>query len=153
MNTSDLLIIRAVDLNMAPATKAEWIEQLVSLLTRAWLLRDEAAILTAVLERESTRSTAIGDGVAIPHAKVPEAPRVMMACGVAPDGVDFDAPDDQLAQVAFLVVSPDTGPSEHLQALAWVGRAMSGDGALDRVLKAASPRALVRVLKQGADDT
>ena len=90
MELSDLLIRNAVAVDMRPASKDEWIEQLVELLVRAWRLRRPEEILHAVLDREATLSTAVGDGVAIPHAKSDAVPRLVLACGVAPGGVEFE---------------------------------------------------------------
>ncbi len=103
------------------------------------------------MEREATRSTAIGGGVAIPHAKSDIAPRVMLACGVAPMGVDFDSPDEAPVRVAFLVVSPNTGASHHVQALSWVSRAVAGEGVVDRLVDARSPRAVLKLLHREAE--
>jgi len=147
MEVSSLLVRGAIDLNMSPASKTEWIEQLVDLLVRAYRVQGRDEILRAVLEREATLSTAIGNGVAVPHAKVDGVPRLLLAFGRAPQGVDFDSPDGKPVYAAFLLVSPKAVASPHVQALAAISRIMIRDGVTDRVLEVGSPRAFIRLLK------
>ena len=143
----------AIMLNMKPVTKLEWIEQLVGVLCDAWRLPRRDEILRAVLDRESAHSTAIGQGVAVPHGKTSAAPRLMMACGIAPDGVpDYDAPDDEPVRLGFLLVSPKTEAGPHVRALASISRVAISDGALEQLLRTKSPRDLLRTLKRVQQD-
>lgn len=147
MEVSHLLIRAAIDLDMSPATKEEWIEHLVTRLAEAYALPDRDGVLRAVLEREAVQSTAIGNGIALPHAKTDAVPRLLLACGRAPGGVDFDAPDGMPVRFAFLLVSPRTVASAHVQALASISRIMIRDGVLEQVMDVRTPRGLIRLLK------
>ena len=141
MEISRTLTREAVRLDMKPATKYEWIEQLVDLLCDAWRLPRRDEILRAVLDRESAHSTAIGQGVAVPHAKTGAVPRLMMACGIATDGVPgYDAPDDAPVKIGFLLVSPQTEAGPHVRALASISRVAISEGALAQLLGTTSPR-------------
>ena len=148
MELSDSLLRETIDVNMSPQSKTEWVEQLVALLVRGWGLRERDAILRAVLDREATHSTAIGGGVAVPHAKTPLVPRIMLACGIARDGVAFDAPDGEPVHVSFLLLSPTNATTQHVRTLSSIGRIMMRDRMLERMLKVSSPRELLRLIRR-----
>ena len=79
-------------------------------------------ILQAILEREALGSTAIGRGVAVPHARVGELDRTVMALGLSDTGVEFNALDGEAVHEIFLVVGPVEGADEYLGALQAIGR-------------------------------
>jgi mannitol/fructose-specific phosphotransferase system IIA component (Ntr-type) len=89
-----------------------------------------------LLEREGLGSTAIGRGVAIPHCKLSQLDRSVVAVGVIAEGVAFESPDQEPVRIFFLVVSPDRSPAEHLQSLAAISRWLKQDGNLDRIREA-----------------
>ena len=80
--------------------------------------------MAAVLaERERLGSTAIGDGIAIPHGKIPRGrPRFVGAFGRHVQGVDFDSLDGNPTHLFFVLVAPEDSTSLHLKALARVSR-------------------------------
>jgi PTS system nitrogen regulatory IIA component len=86
-----------------------------------------------LLERERQGSTAIGRGVAIPHCKLASLDRVVVAVGMAPGGVEVDAPDRQRVRLFFLVISPEGSPAAHLQTLAAISKWIKADGNLERI--------------------
>ena len=100
------------------------ITELVDLLDTNGLLLDRDAALEAVLMREQTRSTGIGSGIAIPHGKCKAVKELVMAVGIAPDGIDFESVDEKPVSIVILLVSPvdQTGP--HIQALARISKLM-----------------------------
>jgi len=83
---------------------------------------DAETIEAAAWAREETMSTGIGNGVALPHARLPglRAPAVVAA--ISPAGVDFDAPDDKLARVIFLILTPEEDAGAQLEIAADVAR-------------------------------
>ncbi|HLW69141.1 MAG TPA: PTS sugar transporter subunit IIA [Candidatus Binataceae bacterium] len=83
----------------------------------------DLAELNAVLnERERLGSTAIGDGIAIPHGKVRGVKQIVGVFGRAAGGVDFDSLDGKPTNLFFLLVAPEDSASLHLKALARVSR-------------------------------
>lgn len=85
-------------------------------------------------EREQLGSTAIGQGVAIPHCKLNGLPRVIVAIGISRSGVDFGAGDGKPVRLFFLVASPSRSPAEHLQSLAAISKWVKGEGHVERLL-------------------
>lgn len=83
---------------------------------------DEEELLRALLERESLGSTGIGDGVAIPHGKLPVGSEMVVAFGRSSEGVDFQAIDSKPVFLFFLLVTPEDKPGDHLKALARISR-------------------------------
>ena len=103
-------------------TKNAVITELIDLLAAKGLISDKKLASEAVFNREKTRSTGIGSGIAIPHGKCKAVKELVMAVGLTSEPVDFDSVDDKPVKIVILLVSPvdQTGP--HIQALARISR-------------------------------
>lgn len=115
------------------------IEELVNVLADHGLLGDRTEALEAVLARESTRSTGIGSGIAIPHGKCAAARELVMAIGIAADPVEFESIDNKPVQIIVLLISPPDQTGPHIQALARISRLLLDAAFKSRLEKAASP--------------
>jgi PTS system fructose-specific IIC component len=122
MRLSDHLPREAIRIGVEVGTRAELLPLLVDSLCAAHGLEDRDRILSAVSEREAKMSTAVGMGIAIPHARLESAPRLCAAAAVCPGGVDFPVPDGTPVHLAILLVSPPSAAALHIQALASVAR-------------------------------
>lgn len=111
------------------------------------LVRDPRELFQKLWEREQLGSTGVGSGVAIPHCKLPGLRQGMVAVGMVPDGVDFDAPDGQPVRLLFLVLSPSAAPAEHLQVLATISRWIKTNGNGERILELRDPAEVVALLE------
>ncbi|MFN4185716.1 MAG: PTS sugar transporter subunit IIA [Hyphomonas sp.] len=80
------------------------------------------AIEDAVMERERLGSTGVGEGVAIPHARLPGLPAPVGGFLRLAQGVDFEAIDDRRCDLIFMLLAPDGAGADHLRALAQVSR-------------------------------
>ena len=98
--------------------------ELADLLDANELLLDRDVALKAVLDREQTKSTGIGSGIAIPHGKCNAVKELVMALGITAEPLDFASVDGKPVKIIILLVSPidQTGP--HIQALARISRLM-----------------------------
>ena len=83
---------------------------------------DSRILLEALTKREKLGSTAVGNGIAIPHANCPDIDKPKVFVALLSNSLDFNANDDQPVDIIFLLLAPDTSGSEHLQALALVSR-------------------------------
>jgi Kef-type K+ transport system membrane component KefB/mannitol/fructose-specific phosphotransferase system IIA component (Ntr-type) len=92
----------------------------------------------AVLERERIAPTGLGDEVAIPHAAVEGLTKPLLALGLSPHGIDFDAPDGRPARLVFLLLIPPKAYEQEVRILASIARAVYDDRARIAVLKAAT---------------
>jgi len=105
--------------------------------------------LTAVLsERERLGSTAIGDGIAIPHGKLRGANKIIGAFGRHREGVDFESLDGNPTHIFFVLVAPEDSASLHLKALARVSRLLKDDGFRARLIEAADSAEIYRLIKE-----
>ena len=82
--------------------------------------RDE--VLLALLKRESSSSTVVGSGVALPHVKTDCVDAIRGAIGISREGLDFNSPDGSRVKVIFLFLTPTWAEQEHLGLLATLGR-------------------------------
>jgi PTS system nitrogen regulatory IIA component len=101
------------------------------------LNRDE--VIRVLLERERLGSTGIGDGVAIPHGKLKNLDRQLIAFGLSRKGVDFDAMDAKPARLFFLLIAPEDSVGIHLKTLARISKLLKAPMVRER-LQAASDR-------------
>ena len=83
---------------------------------------DPQALVQALTRREKLGSTAVGNGIAIPHANCPDIDKPKVFVALLSNSLDFNANDDQPVDIIFLLLAPNNNGSEHLQALALVSR-------------------------------
>ena len=118
-------------------------------------LADAAAKVTAlsapeiyesVQEREKLGGTGVGDGVAIPHARVAGLKAPLGVFARLENGVDFEAADEQTADLVFLLLSPKDAGADHLKALATIARTVRRAEIRDALRAAPSKEAIVVIL-------
>ena len=105
--------------------------------------------------REKLAATGIGNGVAIPHARVPGLAEPVIAIGLSDSGIEFDAPDGQPAHILFLLLTPLEDPDAQLNLSSGIARLFRNPDSLPFVLRAGTYREFVeaiRTLEQQADD-
>ncbi len=105
--------------------------------------------LTAILmEREGLGSTGIGEGVAIPHGKVPGIDRLVAAFGRSREGVQFGSIDGKPARLFFLIIAPENSAGMHLKALARISRLLKDERFRGRLLSAEDAEGLSRIFRE-----
>ena len=116
MKIIDLLKKDAIALNVSLTDKEEAIDKLISLHEKAGNLADKAAYKEAILAREAQGSTAIGEGIAVPHAKSDSVKTPGLSAITVPNGVDYGAPDSKPSDILFMIAAPVDGDL-HLEIL------------------------------------
>ena len=91
-------------------------------------------IAHALVTREQLGSTGVGEGVAIPHAKIPGIANLIACFGRAPQGVPFDAIDYQPVRLIFVLLVPENSAGAHLKALARISRLLKNSEFRERLL-------------------
>jgi fructose-specific phosphotransferase system IIA component len=127
MRLTDILKPQNILIPMKSATKNEAIGELVALLGRNGEIQDTKAVLDAVLERETTRTTGIGNGLAIPHGKCVGTSQLVMAIGKLETPIDFHSIDGRPVSLIWLLTSPPDKTGPHIHALARISRLMTID--------------------------
>ncbi len=124
MKITDFLVKDAVIAEMTSIKKEDVLKELVDSLIGAGAIekRHRAKLIDALMTRESLGSTAIGQGIAIPHAKCDCVDKLIAAFGLSKKGVDFDSLDGEPAFIFFLLVAPQDSAGPHLKALARISR-------------------------------
>lgn len=106
---------------------------------------ESATLLRVLLERERLASTAIGEGVAIPHGKLP-VPRLVGCVGLSRRGVEFDSMDGRPTHIFFVLVAPENSTGIHLKALARISRLFKDPDFRNRLMQAKDAADVFRVL-------
>ena len=112
------MALKGIELGVFVGSKEEAINKLVDLMCATGKISDKDAYKEGILAREALTSTAIGEGIAIPHAQVAAVKAPGLAAMTVPDGVDYESLDGQPAHLFFMIAAPADGGSTHLQALA-----------------------------------
>ncbi len=128
--------------------KESAITELVELLDENKLLGDKDEVLQAVLDREKTRSTGIGAGIAIPHGKCKGVKDLVMALGVSREGIDFQSIDSKPVYIIVLLVSPIDKTGPHIQALARISRLMLDEEFKNKLQNADDAEELYKLINE-----
>jgi len=147
MRLSELLNAQAVTTRLKARAKREAIAELVDVLEAAHGLQSQGEILDRVLRREAMMSTGIGNGIAIPHGKARMVDRLVAACGVSPEGIDFESADAENATLFVLLVAPESGGALHVKVLANISRLLKEESVRRSLREAATPEAFLAALK------
>src|SRR5437016_14133445 len=140
MRLSELLKPQNIKLGLAARNKNEAISELVNLLSTNKELTDPKKVLDSVLEREGTRTTGIGNGLAIPHGKTTGTDHLVMAVGKASAPIDFQAIDGRPVTWIWLLSSPPDKTGPHIHALARISRLMQLDKFRQQLAAATTPQ-------------
>lgn len=116
MRIVDLLSKESISLNASPSSKPEAIDMLIDLQVKGGKISDKDEYKKGILAREEMSSTAVGEGIAIPHAKSTAVKGPSLAAMTVPTGVDYEAMDDEPSNLLFMIAAPNNG-DVHLEVL------------------------------------
>lgn len=117
MKISELLSRESIELNASASDKKDAINKIVDLMAKSGKIADVDTYRKGVFAREEESTTAVGEGVAIPHCKSDAVKAPGLAAMIVPNGVDFDAPDGDKVNVMFLIAAPNTKDNVHVDVL------------------------------------
>lgn len=117
MRITELLKKDSVSLGVKVESKDAAINYLVDLHARVGNITDKAVFKEGIVKREESGSTAIGEGIAIPHAKNKAVTKAGLAAMTVPEGVDYDSLDGQPTNLIFMIAAPEGGSDVHLEVL------------------------------------
>src|SRR5688572_562820 len=109
---------------------------------------DRVTLARVLIDREQLASTAIGEGVAIPHGKLGTVNEIVACLGRAPGGVDFDSMDGQPTFLFFVLVAPESSTGAHLKALARISRVFKDAEFRRRLLAAPDADSMFSVISE-----
>ena len=145
---SDYLKPHQVVFDLKSKDKVEAIEELLDILAKQKLIDNKKLILTRIIDRENLVSTAIGYGVALPHARVDAGGEIAVAVGRSEKGIDFDAHDGQKVHLIILVVWNPTLPGLFNHLFAGLARFLIRPENRGRILAAKDKTELYDILSE-----
>ena len=150
MKINDFLNANAITTDLKGANKKDVIAELVSLLVGAGAIekKDKPKLVEILLAREALGSTAIGQGVAIPHGKCEYISKLTAGLGISKNGVDFDSLDGEPAYIFFLLIAPIDSAGPHLKALARISRLLKDKYFRDQLRQLKDEKAILKLITQ-----
>lgn len=125
------------------------LKEMVHFLKKKNKISKDKELYEKLLQRERLGSTAIGDGVAIPHCKIKLANNPLVMLAVSRKGADFNSPDGTPSSIFFLVVSSPDNPSLNLQVLAAIAHLVrKADTMIQKILKAEDVYSVLEIIRE-----
>lgn len=146
MKINEILSPELIAPNLAGSSKSAILHELATLLASKHREIDLDDLNAVVVERERLGSTAIGDGIAIPHGKVAGAREIVGVFGRHAQGVDFESLDGRPTHLFFMLVAPEDSSSLHLKALARVSRLFKDASFRNRLIEAHDAAEIFRLI-------
>jgi PTS system nitrogen regulatory IIA component len=143
---TDFLTSDSVIPNLAGKDKQSVLDELAKKFASAHGVADSSRVLQVLHEREKISTTAIGEGVAIPHGKLADIDRLRAVFARSTAGVDFASLDGAPTHLFFALVGPENGAADHLKAMARISRLLKEQEFRDRLLRARSDRELFEII-------
>ncbi len=153
MKISDFLCTKAVSADLKSQTKKEVIAEMIDLLIDAGAVdkKHKNTILDVLMAREALGSTAIGQGIAIPHGKCACVKKLVGALAISKEGVNFDSLDGEPAYIFFLLIAPIDSAGPHLKALARISRLLKDKYIRDSLKSVKDEKEILEIVKQEDD--
>jgi len=149
MKISDFLTESLIIPNVQATRKQEVIRELAEHLAENEPGAPAAGEIERVLtEREKLGSTAVGEGLAIPHGKLESAPKLVGCFGRSKKGINFESRDGHPTHFFVVIIAPPECGGQHLKALAQISRIFRQEGVEKRLLRASTAADLLRILSE-----
>ena len=150
MDNSDLLTADSVIAGLSVSSKKQALQEL-SRHAADITGQDERAIFDVLLERERLGTTGVGDGLAIPHGRLPELEKIHGFFARLEKPIDFDSIDDRPVDLIFLLLAPEGAGADHLKALARVSRMLRNASLCEKLRGANNADAIYALLSDSPD--
>ncbi len=139
MQVADLLKKDVILLNLKATSKEAALDEMIANLYKYRIISEQESFKKAILAREEQSSTGLGDGIAMPHAKMASVkePTVLFAKSKA--GIDYDSLDGQPAHLFFMIAVPEGGNDTHLQTIAALSRLLMEPDFVNKLKDASTP--------------
>ena len=146
MKITDLLKPEGIKIGASAADQSDAIDQLVALQATVGNISDKDAYKEAILKREAEFSTAVGDGIAIPHAKTNAVKKAGLAAMTVKGGVDWNAADGKKSDLVFMIAAPEGEANTHLEILAKLAQMLMHKDFADALRAAKTPEDFLAVI-------
>jgi PTS system nitrogen regulatory IIA component len=153
MHLRELLTVERIDTDLDANDKAEALKEMARLLAGglypsagSGAAPSAEEVWRVLSEREAVASTGIGDGVAIPHGRLPGLTKFVGALGIQRNGVAFESVDGRPASILFALIGPDRAAGEHLKCLARISRLLRDTRVRERLIASGEPEKALEIV-------
>lgn len=152
MKLHDLLTEKMIIPELQSEDPESVLKEMIIFLKTNNKITKEKELYEKLIQREKLGSTAIGEGVAIPHCKIKAIKNPIVLLAISKKGVDFKSIDGKPSHIFFLVVSSLDNPSLNLQILAAIAQLVrKADSLKEKILEAGNPRSITDVIRQAEE--
>ena len=148
MKIGEILCSKAVITDLTATTKLEVIQEIVASFVSAGAIdkKHKAKLIEILMAREALGSTAIGQGIAIPHGKCEYVSKLTAALAISKRGIDFDSLDGEPAYIFFLLIAPIDSAGPHLKALARISHLLKDRYLRENLKGAKDDKAVLKLI-------
>ncbi len=152
LSVSGILNPDCIKVPLKAKSKGEAIWELIRALKTTGYIENPGEVLEIILERERQGGTALGDGIAILHGRIPNISKPAVALGLLPndEGIVFGGMGDLRVNIIFMVISPSKNPELHLQILAAIAKLLAAQDARTRLRYAKDESEAMEIIKEHA---
>lgn len=155
MKIAELLPEKGIITEVEASSKNELLRQISEVLAQCYPSLDADEVFRVLMEREQLGSTGVGDGIAIPHGKLPtdrfcslKEPFPILLFARSLRGIDFDAMDSRPVYLIFTLIAPENCPGLHLKVLAKIARLLKNKEVQEKLLHAKSRKEILDIINQ-----
>ena len=148
MKITDFLSVNTVIPVLTSREKNAVLKEMANWLASQHRQLDARRVLEVLLEREKISTTAIGEGVAIPHGKLPGVERVLGVFARSPEGVDFASLDGEPTHLFFTLIAPEDAAADHLKALARISRLLKDTAFRRRLMEGQTSQEIFDIIAE-----
>lgn len=152
MKITDLLSVRAVDLNVKASGKEDVLKQAVELMAKQGNVTDKKQYMDAVFAREEESTTGVGDGIAIPHGRCDGISKPGLIAMVIPEGVEYEALDDEPVNLLFLIAADTKSGSAHIDILSKLSGMLMHEEFTAALKAARTPEEFLKIIDDAEDE-
>jgi PTS system nitrogen regulatory IIA component len=151
MEVNDLLVLESVTANLKATSKKQALQDLARRAADVSGLH-ERAVFDVLMERERLGTTGVGNGIAIPHGKLPNLDRLYGLFARLNQPIDFQAIDERPVDLVFVLLAPEGAGADHLKALARISRLLRDQNVCDKLRGTDNAEALFAILTESEED-
>ena len=148
MKISDLLIKERINLNLQSRDKKSVIREIAKLHDNTGVLTDYEGYVGALNAREEQSSTALEEGIAIPHAKTEYVKQPALAMGRSTEGIDYESMDGEPSHLFFMIAAPAGADNTHIETLARLTQLLLDDDFRISLEKAETPDEVLDIINK-----
>ncbi len=129
-------------------TREDALRRIVHGIAEKGYIKDEKEVFSPLMERENIQSTAVGNGIAIPHCFTDDVADLIIVVARSSAGLEFDSFDGKPIQVVFLLMGNRQEHSLHLKALARIARLIKSTSFIEKIVASTTVEEMVRAFEQ-----